>query len=262
MCLAIFKPASKAFDYKKIETAWENNPHGAGVAVRDNGAVTIAKGFMTLSELTDFLKTNESFLRSRDVVLHLRWSTSGKIIPELTHPFPISHSLKKIMSLDCITDRAIIHNGVMFSPRTNSFSDTAIFSRLFAFGDGLNEAQILSVIGDDRLAIVSGDGVKMIGEWHMIEDCFYSNLYSLNSNKWDKWDEKFFSAANSIYKCPICESDEVEKIGVYSNAHECLECHAVFNHTEYFMDDSKPVAEKYSDDDLNDPFYFSTKKWG
>jgi predicted glutamine amidotransferase len=253
MCLAIFKPANKSFNRDHITTAWRNNPHGAGLAIRTKNAVEIYKGFMTLDGLSSFLNDNESFLEAHDVVLHLRWSTSGTIKPGLCHPFPASKNNNDLLALELVTDTALIHNGVMFQPNLNDYSDTAIFSRYFAhFAPSLK--QINKVIKNDRLAIVTKDGVKMLGFWEVKGDCFYSNTYSLETNNYN-FDFKDDYLKEYFFECPICGSESVDHIGINSNAHECLDCHSVFNGTDFILDDDKNTKKSESVYLQNDDYF-------
>jgi hypothetical protein len=251
MCLAIFKPQNKMIpDEMTLRRAWKNNPHGAGVAIRTIDGVQIIKGLMTIDSLLNVL--NDSLI-GFDLVIHFRWATSGNVNAEMTHPFPVSNDNNDLKSLDLLTDTAIIHNGVMFSPRFDSgYSDTAIFSRYLAI-NGINYSKIQEIIGYDRLAIVTQDDVELIGQWNEIDGVFYSNLYSIadeieskwayrdnlkdpyfhSSDDWAFYDSRNYFEDEDLEFCPCCSSDEIEHIGLKSLTFECLECGVVFNESHF-----------------------------
>jgi hypothetical protein len=269
MCLAIFKPKNQKFPATaELKKAWNQNPHGAGLAIVDNGKVKIIKGLMEFSELTGLIDSLDG-LTAFDVVLHFRWATSGPSTPppELTHPFPVSTKNDDFRKLYCEADKAIIHNGVMFSPMTRDYSDTAIFSRYMSRKPGLTVEEIKALIGPDRLAIVTGAGVELIGTWIEDDGIFHSNnslLWKPNysSKYWDDFDREYFGEEKStvplskfsdphywsddlnddfihasdlvgLENCPHCGSEETEFIGVRTKTMECLHCGTVYN--EEFM---------------------------
>lgn len=262
MCLAIFKPKNEKFPALDVlQRAWKTNPHGAGLAIVENGKVKILKGFMTLEDFYTVLC--EENLKALDVVIHFRWSTSGSVIPELCHPFPVSKSNADLKALSMVTDKALIHNGVMFQPKINDYSDTAIFSRYMAHAAPDNKT-IREIIGNDRLAIVTGLGVNLIGDWNLIDGCVFSNLYSTAIEEETHIKEKisykeswaFDDLRNDPYYfsedyvghedlefCPSCDSDYVEMIGVNSIACECLDCGTIFNETE-FLESSRKISPR------------------
>lgn len=234
MCLAIFKPKGQKIPENEIISSWRYNSDGAGLCVRDNGAF-IKKGFMSLNEYLAYILENEDYLLSHDVVFHLRYTTSGNTVPELTHPFPISSKNSDLLKLEFHCEKALIHNGVLFNPLfENSYSDTAIFSKWLSFFKP-SKKKIESESKGNRLAIVCKDRVELIGHWHEISGIFYSNLYSIDFD--DKKSDKFFWDYDSNFRddipfCPLCSSDEVENIGVYTDTCECLDCGTVFSTIE------------------------------
>lgn len=252
MCLAIFKPAGKSIPFDHIKTAWITNKDGAGVAIRRNsGDVEISKGFMYLTDFMTFLANNEEYLNERDVVIHLRYSTCSEIVPEMTHPFPVTKKTSDLKLLDTTTKMALIHNGILFSPKFKNFSDTAILARWLGLKKRTNK-QIMKVIGtNNKLAIVTSKKVELLGEWHDLDGIMYSNLYSIQ--KWnDKpsfLDKKY--ASFDLEFCPLCGSDDTRFIGINTDTCECLECHTVYN--EEFMLEGKIVSTKtmsYNEDEF------------
>lgn len=242
MCLAIYKKSGENFNIKKIKQAWENNPHGSGLAIKRHDKIEVIKGIMYKKELIDIIEQNNHF-KNFEVLLHLRWSTSGSIIPELTHPFPISFKNSDIRSTKYFTDKCLIHNGVLFNPIINNYSDTAIFSKYLSFNKNHeNDELIKGLIGRDKVAIFETDKpTRLFGDWHEIDGVHYSNLHSFdhyptfNFGNYDKINDDFCHYDDHNEVCPICESEDIERIGIHSNTYECFDCYSIFNE-KYFLE--------------------------
>jgi len=231
VCLAIFKPAGELPPLADIETAWRQNPHGAGMAVRGALEVEIYKGFMDLEGYLEFIRDHIEFFTSHDVVFHLRYSTSSSVVPGMTHPFPISSKNSDLTDLSISTPMAIIHNGVLFRPIINEYSDTAIFASWISRA-APTLIEIERVLGPDRLAIVTKDKVQLLGKWEERNGLMYSNLYSVAEYKSDwKWEQDFdkFLYSTDLDNCPHCGSENTECIGVKVEAMECLTCGTIYN---------------------------------
>jgi ribosomal protein L37AE/L43A len=126
--------------------------------------------------------------------------------------------------LDCYTETAIIHNGVMFNPLIQDYSDTAIFARTVGmFNPSID--WMTKVIGQDRLVLFSHDDTILLGQWHEIDGNMYSNLYSLQS----RYSKTYTSYKKYSIACPMCENEDCEHIGLSTDIYECLDCSTVFN---------------------------------
>lgn len=185
MCIAIYKPKDAKFPTRNtLKNCWNNNPDGAGIAIHvpavkkgQEPTVKIIKGLMTFKQFYKTLRTMP--IEENEVVLHFRWATSGTVDEGMTHPFPITNDRLDLKSLEIECDRAIVHNGVMFSPKyTENWSDTAIFARwLHVVKPSGNRMR--KVLGSDRLAIIDKhNGVKLCGSWTNINGCYFSNNHS------------------------------------------------------------------------------------
>lgn len=116
MCIAI---ASKVVEeyYDSLDEAWENNPHGAGIAYLKGGRVRIVKGLMKLNDLKKAIEKHKEFLDGKPHLVHLRVTTSGGTSPQNTHPWKVGKHC------------AMIHNGVLRYRTTAQKSDTALFAQ-------------------------------------------------------------------------------------------------------------------------------------
>lgn len=183
MCLAIFKPMKAEFPSDSImKRAWGNNPDGAGLAIVTENGVKIIKGLMTFEALKEKIESLD--LYDFEVLIHFRWATSG---PDnkpagMTHPFPISRKNEELKALELICDRALIHNGVMFSPNLSDYSDTAIFSRYLSYFPNATSEQIKDCIPyGNKVAIATKNGVELFGNWTVKNGCHFSNEFSFET---------------------------------------------------------------------------------
>ena len=185
MCIiAIKKAHMPMFDDDTIKTMFENNPDGAGYMYVNDGKVIIHKGFMDAEELTKSLNDND--LDDKNVILHFRIGTSGLKNGLNAHPYPVYDD----NALDCITDLAMVHNGVL-SGFTPSFSEPINDTQNFIHKvlrnldkDFINNKDkkflISKLIGTNKLAFLdSHDNITLIGEF--VEDGGY--VYSNTSYK-------------------------------------------------------------------------------
>ena len=115
MCIIIYKPAAMLLSAETIQTAFENNSHGAGFAYVDNGTVNIKKGFFTLAAF------NEAYepYKAHQAILHFRIRTHGTYEAENCHPLEVTPNL------------VFAHNGVLYKmPTHKENSDTVQFNEL------------------------------------------------------------------------------------------------------------------------------------
>lgn len=287
MCLAIFKKAGLPIPFDNIKLAWSHNEDGAGLAIRGSNFVEIHKGFMGKNEFIEFLTKNEKHFINFDLVIHLRFTTSGNTNTAMTHPFPVSRKNADLKATYAKTDKAIIHNGVLFDPKLDchGFSDTAIFAKWIAVTKPKMK-KIKKRLGNDRLAIVTKEKVELLGEWHDLDGVMYSNLYSLQkpySYSYGRWDESrwgmtsasagmqedYYDTLEELDYCQQCGSDNTEYIGVYTKTFECLDCHTVYNQEQYMElydlnADGIALSEKRRSKKMDEyvPAYSSTMKKG
>lgn len=129
MCVIIYKPAGVVRPSGKIFSAcWQNNPHGAGFAYRDekNGVFRLEKGFMTFENFMDAVFACTA--TETEAVYHLRIATSGAIDARTCHPFPLS-SQKKLLTAVCVPTKAFFaHNGIL-GYGDGALSDSQVYVR-------------------------------------------------------------------------------------------------------------------------------------
>jgi len=119
MCLLIAKPANTpAIPMSYIENAFINNPDGAGLSYRKDGAIITRK----TTRLKEFKSFMEELDNKYDAVIHFRFGTSGKKGVYNVHPFDVFGEGTQVVA----------HNGVFgdYSYYNTDESDTHLFVKL------------------------------------------------------------------------------------------------------------------------------------
>lgn len=170
----------------EIRDMWAANPHGAGYMFARDGRVELHKGFMNLA---DFLRSvkSEHFTNDDVVVYHFRISTQAGVIPEMTHPFPLSDDLEDMKLLDCLCSVGIAHNGIirLTSTGNKEYSDTALFIAGYLpaiirdtadITDKAVKRVIKALIGS-KMVLINGNGdTSIIGDFYDVGGLMFSNL--------------------------------------------------------------------------------------
>ena len=103
MCVILVCPANVRPTQATLEACHRANPHGAGVAWRENGLVRWSKGLEPKDLSRHVLRL------PGEIVIHFRWASVGEVTPKLCHPFPVTASANT-----GLTGRAravLFHNG-------------------------------------------------------------------------------------------------------------------------------------------------------
>lgn len=129
MCIIITK--QKGFDLPAkttLQTAFRNNPHGAGFMYNDaqNNAVHIRKGFMSFEAFYKALTSEIKAPKQHAIVMHFRISTQGGTQPALTHPYPLTKDIEVMRKLSVKCSIGIAHNGIIgaTSDGAKNYNDT------------------------------------------------------------------------------------------------------------------------------------------
>lgn len=165
---------------------FQNNPHGAGYMTARHGMVTISKGYMDFDEFLNAVR-KEHFTAQDSVVYHFRISTQAGINPEMTHPFPLSNRLGRMMKLDTTCRIGVAHNGIIqltSDPDNHRYSDTALFitqylTMLIKRREDLRDQRILDTIwrlAQSKFAILDGGGyIATVGQFLNRDGLLFSN---------------------------------------------------------------------------------------
>lgn len=286
MCIAITSPKNNPIPTDDIlKTCFRNNSDGAGFAFNtDNNQVKIVKGFMDYdSFITALHEYDKKYnLTDRGVLIHCRIGTSGKktkggyCVRSCTHPFPISSKDKHLKKLDCTSNFAVIHNGIinLTADGKSELSDTMLFIKNFLkdissnpgwFYNPQNMNLIYNLI-ESKMAILNGNGdIVCTDGFHKADDGNYYSNYSYKERDYGIYSYGFFdddwygayykNVAEEQYEMPLMElkpgesiyyddgcveeyrSDYHNVVKTYVN--EACEVYGLFDDEEY--DDKIPV---------------------
>lgn len=191
MCVAIYVPANvKTPSLETLAMCWESNPHGAGFAMRRTNKsgksqfeIELHKGFMSFEEFANAYNQYGLANFNDDLFLHFRITTHGGTSKGNTHPFPIVEDTKLLKTQDVWSNYALIHNGILpIQPSEKDISDTMEFVKRMHKAKKYKDIDeffkgIEGAIGGNKIAIMTPDDVKMLGNWKVIDGVYYSNDY-------------------------------------------------------------------------------------
>ena len=175
MCIAILNKKGATLKRELLKNCWDNNGDGAGLLYIDNN-----KQMNTFKELKSFDVFYQEYTRvkksygKRNIVLHFRISTHGKIDETNCHPFLVNDNL------------GFVHNGMIYDvPTSKDYSDTYMFNEtvLKNFTEGFEYNEIIldmieSFIGSNKLVFLnSNNDFAIVNEkaGHWSNDCWFSN---------------------------------------------------------------------------------------
>ncbi len=196
-----------------IKSGFACNTDGSGFMFKRHGetTITVEKGFFDVNCLLESIEKYK--LKEEDeLVIHHRIGTSGKVIPENTHPFVISKKHSEVAALHIVTEKpCLVHNGY-FSKLTyymdldKDYSDTYAFSRyimsnpfvldLLDKDEKLFETLTDSIISTSKVAILYSDkDIKLIGHFIETDGYYHSNsgYCRQNTSGYGGYDHESFS---------------------------------------------------------------------
>ncbi len=165
MCVILVCPDGVRPGRDVLEACHEANPHGAGVAWRQDGEVRWMKG-LDVEQLAPLLPRLPG-----EIVVHFRWASVGGVTPALCHPFPVTRAATTRLSGHA---RAVLfHNG--------TWTDWRETLRLMPrrldgpVSDSRVAASLVDLCGVDEL-----EGLP--GRW-----VFFERDFTLLYGGWQKW---------------------------------------------------------------------------
>lgn len=190
MCVVVCKAPGVAFPkMKRLETCWENNPQGAGVAWWDAkaGNVRIEKGLMTWDSFEMFVKKLHKTITAKNtaVMYHFRIASKGETVAAQCHPYPMSASPADLNALSTRTRVAVAHNGTMPIGCYKDMNDTQTFiidylmsiSRMCTrFWENKDALALIERVTESKMAFMAGNAIYTLGKFIKADDgCLYSN---------------------------------------------------------------------------------------
>lgn len=185
MCIAILNTKQTTLKKQILKNCWENNGDGAGMLF-----INDKQQLETFKEMKNFDTFYNKYIEvrnkygKRNIVLHFRISTHGKINKTNCHPFLVDDNV------------GFVHNGMIYNaPMSHDYSDTYMFNEsvLKKLKPGFEYDEVIL----DLLADYIGNGSKLIflnnnndfsivneqaGHWNM--GCWFSNSSYKQVNDW------------------------------------------------------------------------------
>lgn len=185
MCIAILNTKGTTLKKEVLRNCWENNGDGAGILYINND-----KKLSVFKEMTSFdnFYNNYSEIKSkygkRNIVLHFRISTHGRVNETNCHPFLVDDSI------------GFVHNGMIYDvPTSTEFSDTYMFNQTilknlkegFEYNETMLEMIDAFIGSGSKLVFLNDNNDYFIvnekaGHWHL--GCWFSNTSYQQVNSW------------------------------------------------------------------------------
>jgi hypothetical protein len=180
MCVILVCPP-KVRPLKSVLYAWHDaNPHGAGLAWRENGKVRWLKN-LGPAKLTSKLKELPG-----EVVIHFRWASVGGVDARLCHPFPVTP--KAPISLSGTAESVLFHNGTWkgYEDALDRLQQSGVELPRAPMSDSRAAALLVNATQPDTLKRLPGkwvwmsaDETKLYGEWQTWGGMRVSNTHFL-----------------------------------------------------------------------------------
>ena len=171
---------------KMLKNAEESNNDGMGIAwINKNNKVQWVKGLNSKNMLKLIKKLKPSL--KRGYIVHARIASIGDVCPTLTHPFEINNTAND--SLTGESDVGVLfHNGTwtdyeeymmktLIKTNTKMYEGKNSDSRSMAFLAHKFGINFLSLITDQKIAVLTPKGIKRFGDFPKVNDYFCSNRY-------------------------------------------------------------------------------------
>lgn len=217
MCVIFCIDDGKFPDLETLKSAESLNSHGAGIAYIKNGTVHYEKGIDS-ARIHTLIKNGNI---GKKAIIHFRIASIGDVSKKLCHPFPISPDAELHLS-------GIAPNGVLFHNGTLRDYDEYALGFIKNYGVALPNGQLsdsrvmawltnfygsswLRLLEDQKIAILTKDGIKKFGKWTKFKGHDVSNDYFDMSHRqvvtygkgWGLGYDDYGGEFGSAY-CPDC----------------------------------------------------------
>lgn len=234
MCIAILNTKQTTLKKQLLRNCWENNGDGAGMLFINND-----NKLETFKEMNSFENFYNKYIDvrknygKRNIVLHFRISTHGKVNETNCHPFTVNDSI------------GFVHNGMIYDvPTSADYSDTYMFNeeilKNLKPGFEYNETIL------DMLGTFIGSGSKLVflndeDDWFIVNEaaghwnlgCWFSNGSYKQVNDWvdfggikKKKKNYVANTGSSSFNWSYQDSTGIGYKGreTFINSHCCSEC--------------------------------------
>jgi hypothetical protein len=207
MCIAILNTKQTTLKKQLLRNCWENNGDGAGILyINNDNKLEFFKEMNNFDTFYDKYIDVRKKYGKRNMVLHFRISTHGKVNTTNCHPFLVNDSL------------GFVHNGMIYDvPTSTEFSDTYMFNEsiLKNFTDGFEYNETIM----DMIEGFISNGSKLVflndnDDWFIVNEkaghwnlgCWFSNSSYKQVNDWVDFGgikKKKIQANTKAYDTPL-----------------------------------------------------------
>lgn len=196
MCVIIVKDKlGKLPSKESLENCFRRNSDGAGFMYTDEkGKVTIDKGYMDFKKFykhyKKLCKIYNNF-EDKNLVMHMRISTSGGVNRENTHPFELADNFGDMKKTYKKCEVGVVHNGIISATHpskeqeTAGINDTMIFIKTYlkpiydewknCFKNASFMAGIEEITRSKFAILKENDELYMAGKFQKFDGTYYSN---------------------------------------------------------------------------------------
>jgi len=196
MCIIIHAPAGEKLESKDLAVAYKNNPDGVGyMAFREDeedGSLFYYQGTFMPEAVDDVDDVFDKHIDD-DLVVHLRYKTTGEISLENCHPFEVITE-DDVQNNPSLTNKVwVMHNGTFTFTPDDTMDTLFVVKNILRpmllsdpnviFDDWFNDFCVKFLGAGGRLTFITDCGdIQHIGHFHDKSDCKVSNVYSFNPN--------------------------------------------------------------------------------
>lgn len=196
MCVIIVKDKLGKLPTKEsLENCFTRNGDGAGFMYTDkDGKVVIDKGYM---KFKNFYKHYQKLCKiynnfeGKNLVMHMRISTSGGTNVSNTHPFEITDNYEDMKKTYKKCELGLAHNGIISATHpskeeeTQGINDTMVFIKTYVnpiyrewkecFKNASYLAGIKQITNSKFAILKENDELYMVGDFQKYDGAYYSN---------------------------------------------------------------------------------------
>lgn len=235
MCIAILNTKQTTLKKQLLKNCWENNGDGAGILyINNDNKLEFFKEMKSFDSFYNKYIDIRKNYGKRNMVLHFRISTHGKVNTTNCHPFLVNE------------DIGFVHNGMIYDvPTSTEYSDTYMFNEtvLKNLKDGFEHNQTImdmieSFIGNgSKLVFLNSENKYVIvnelaGHWNL--GCWFSNNSYKQVNDWvdfggiKKKKNSFSGVGSSSFNWSYKDRAGIgytnNETYIHKSFHECTEC--------------------------------------
>lgn len=179
MCVILVCPPQVRPNIETLQRCWIANPHGAGIAWREQARVHWLKS----NRVSEILRIANA--KAGEIVIHFRIASVGRVCNELRHPFPVS---RRAGLASAGSGRAVLfqngtwhewEHGLEFAAAEGYAVPKGEMSdaRAAAFLCSIYGHRILRQCGFSRWVFFGAKSTTLYGSWFKQEGILFSNMH-------------------------------------------------------------------------------------